>query len=311
VIKDILVIVNPASQGGRTAKRWLQVQERLRDAGLDFEAALTTRPHEAIEIARRAVRASVPVVVAAGGDGTVNEVANGFFDTGKVLATKSVLGVLPLGTGGDFRRTFDIPEDPTGAVEVLRQGKPCRIDVGRATFTTAGGHMGERYFVNVADAGIGGEVVDRVNRSSKRLGGTATFLLASMNALARYRNKWMRVMVDGNQHELVAQQVVIANGTCYGAGMKIAPHARADDGLFDVLLIGDLGVVDNLRGLAKIRQGRHLEDPVDKYTYLRARRVEVQSPERVLIDLDGEQPGMLPASFEIIPAALTLLTPAA
>jgi YegS/Rv2252/BmrU family lipid kinase len=306
---DILIIVNPVSAGGSTGRRWPAVQRKLRARGFEFEVALTTKPLEATEIARREVRGSRPLVVAAGGDGTINEVVNGFFDEDRPQRSDTRLGVLPLGTGGDFRRTFGIPDDPVRAARFLLVGTPRRIDAGCARFRTRAGEDQMRHFINIADAGVGGEVVERVNRSRKRLGGRATFLAASLVSIARWQNKEMRLTVDGEMRELTAQQVVVANGQYYGSGMRVAPGAMPDDGLFDVVVVGDVNLVENLRGLAKIRSGKHLEGSNPKWEVLRGRKVSVASPEPVRIDLDGEQPGVLPATFELVPAAITLMCP--
>ncbi|MGH7902591.1 MAG: diacylglycerol/lipid kinase family protein [Candidatus Dormibacteraceae bacterium] len=307
----VLVIVNPAADGGRTGRRWPGFAVGLRAAGVDFEAAFTTRPGEAAEISRRAVSSARGIVLAAGGDGTLNEVVNGFFEGGEAITTESVLGMIPLGSGGDFRRSFGLPSSPGGVARLLREGAPRRIDAGRATFRGHGGATAERYFINIADAGIGGEVVARVNRSSKRLGGAAAFLMASMASVLTWRNQPMRVTAGGRSMDLVAQQVVIANGRYFGGGMQVAPRAAPDDGLLDVLLVGDLGLWENARGLRRLRSGTHLDDPDPKLEFFRTARVEVDSTGRVPLDLDGEQPGTLPAVFEVVPGAISLLAPPA
>ncbi|HLH67734.1 MAG TPA: diacylglycerol kinase family protein [Candidatus Dormibacteraeota bacterium] len=317
-MRDVLVVVNPAAAAGRTGRAWSRLSARLRAAGLEFDVAMTSWPGEATELARRAVRAGRPVVVAVGGDGTVNEVANGFFDGEEPIPTTTRLGVLPAGTGGDFRRTLGLP-GPEAAVAALCRGRSRRLDVGRLRCTAPGGSSMLRHFVNVADAGIGGEVVARVNRGrgggeAKRLlwrplGGELTFLLASLLTLVVWRNRPMRVVVDGEARELVAQQVVVANGQYFGGGMRVAPLARPDDGLLDVVIAGDLRWRDNLRALTRVRRGTHLDLPGGKISFTRARRVEVSSPEPVRVDADGEQPGSLPAVFEVVPGALEVICP--
>src|SRR5579872_2151031 len=301
---EILVIVNPASAGGRTGQRWLELAGKLQSAGLDFDTEFTTSPLHATELARKGVREGRRIVAAAGGDGTLNEVANGFFERGEPIATETSLALMPLGTGGDFRRTFDLPLQPVGLAGMLAGGATRTIDAGLATYRNHQQHEEVRAFVNIADAGVGGEVVDRVNRSSKRLGGDLTFMLASVTSLLAWRNKPMTVAVDGESRELTAQQVVAANCRFYGSGMHVAPMADPGDGLLDFLLIGDLSTMENVRGLSKIKAGRHLDEPNPKWEVLRGRRAEVSSPERVRLDLDGEQPGWLPATFEVVPGAL-------
>ncbi len=304
-----MIIANPASGGGRTGRSWSAVAAALRSAGLDFDVAMTSGPMQATDFARSAVLEGRGMVVAAGGDGTINEVVNGFFEDGEPIETRAKLGVLPMGTGGDFRRTFDIPLDAAGAGAVLSAGASRRIDAGRVTFATGEGSRGVRHFVNIADAGIGGDVVNRVNRGPKLVNGEVTFMLASIVTLLRWRNKPMSVSVDGEEHHLIAQQVVVANGRYFGGGMKVAPHALPDDGLFDVVIAGDLSTIENVRGLSKIREGTHLDEGNPKITYARGRRVEVSSPEKVRLDVDGEQPGVLPATFEVMPGVIDLVCP--
>ncbi len=308
-MKDALVIANPASGGGRTGKRWAQTVAVLRAAGLDFDYALTSRALEATEFARQAVKEGRSLVVAAGGDGTINEVANGFFEAGEPIPSAARFGVLPMGTGGDFRRTFGLPLDLAAAGRILAAGRYRRIDAGRVIYRANAGGEGVRHFVNIADAGVGGDVVDRVNRGRKLLGGELTFKLATLRTFVGWRNKRMRVEVDGQFRDLVAQQVVAANCRFYGGGMKIAPMAEPDDGLLDVVLVGDLGFGEFLRGLSDIREGRHFAKPNPKLEHLRARRLAVTSPEMVRVELDGEQPGMLPATFEVMPGVLDLVCP--
>ena len=309
-MKNVLVIVNPASGGGRTGRSWPAVAARLRAAGLDFDTAMTSCRGEAIELSRQAVAEGRPLIVAAGGDGTINEVANGFFARGGEPAAGPRLGVLPTGTGGDLRRTLGFPQDVGEAAAVLLAGRTRRIDAGRVTCTRPDGETTVRYFVNIADAGIGGDVVHQVNSGRRVINGEVTFMLASVRALLRWRNKPMRIAIDDQEpRELVAQQVVVANCQYFGGGMRVAPTAAPDDGLLDVLVAGDLGAIENLRGLGKIRKGTHLEDGNPKISHTLARWVAVSSPELVRVDVDGEQPGILPATFEVVPHALEVVCP--
>jgi len=308
-VKDTLIIVNPASGAGRTGRGWPAVAGRLREAGLDFDFAMTSCPGEAIELSRVAVGEGRSLIVAAGGDGTINEVVNGFFEAGERVPNGSRLGVLPTGTGGDFRRTMGFPQDPAEAAAIFRTGRTRRIDAGRVTCTATGGGHVVRHFVNIADAGIGGDVVARVNNGPRLINGELTFTLAALITLLRWRNKPMTVEVDGVKRELVAQQVVVANCQYFGGGMRVAPRAVPDDGLLDVVIAGDMGLWENLRGLSEIRKGAHLDAGHPKISHTLAKRVEVSSPEFVRVDTDGEQPGLLPAVFEVMPAALEVVCP--
>lgn len=304
----VLFIVNPASGGGRSGREWAAIEGWLPSTGIPFEIVMTTRPLEATEIAERAVRESRPVVVAVGGDGTVNEVVNGFFHNGAPIPTTSRMAMVPLGTGGDFRRTLNIPLDHRAAMEVLKTGIPRRLDAGCVTYRAHDGSTAVRHFINIADAGLGGEVVHSVNSGRKRLG-SATFTLTSFMALMRWKNKRMNVVVDGASHDIKAQQVVVANCQYFGGGMRMAPTASPTDGVFDVILVGNAGKLETIRGLGTIRNGAHLDVHNPNIQLMYGKRISVSSPEQVRIDLDGEDPGTLPALFEIQPSAIEFITP--
>jgi diacylglycerol kinase (ATP) len=285
------------------------VETWLPGTGLPYEVMRTTRPIEATEIASRAVKESRPVVVAVGGDGTLNEVVNGFFRNGAPIPTTTKLAMVPLGTGGDFRRTLRIPIDPRAAVEVLKTGLVRRLDAGCVTYQTSDGATAVRHFINIADAGLGGEVVYRVNRGSKRLG-TLTYKVGSGLALLTFKNKPMTVVIDGSTHELPrAQQVVVANCQFFGGGMQMAPSASPTDGVFDVILIKDAGKIETARGINDFLSGKHLDNDNPKIELLYGKRITVTSPQKVRIDLDGEDVGFLPALFEIQPSAIEFITP--
>jgi len=269
---------------------------------------LTTRPGEATEIARRAVRESRPLVVAVGGDGTIFEVANGFFEGAEAIPTSSNLGLIQVGTGGDTRRNLGIPIDVGAAIRVLTEGRPRLIDAGRVTL---GSHV--YHFVNIAEAGIGADVSQRANRMPKLLGGS-TYLIATLASLAVWKHKSLQVSIDGGgRREIVGQAVVVANCQYYGGGMRIAPQAVPDDGVLDVIIEGPIGKFEAMLKARKLYSGTHFEDPglSRKLELLHCARVEVTSPEAVLVQLDGEVVGQLPAIFEVVPQALRFMVPKA
>lgn len=268
---------------------------------------MTTRPGEATEIARRAVREDRDLVVAAGGDGTINEVVNGFFDGAERIESATRLGILPMGTGGDFRRTLGMTRDPAEAARVLASGQPRLIDAGRVTCAGPGGETVIRHFVNIADAGIGGDVADMVNGGFKVINGELTFSIAAAVTLMRWRNRRLHAVIDGEERDLVAQQVVLANCRYYGGGMEIAPGAKLDDGMLDLVIVGDVGRLEAMRMMGKVRHGAHFPHP--KLEHRLVRRVEVTCPQPVGVDADGERPGSLPAVFEVLPGALALVAP--
>jgi YegS/Rv2252/BmrU family lipid kinase len=301
-----VAVVNPVSCAGRTGRAWPELRRALAAAGVEIEERLTTAPREATELTRAALRDGAERVVAVGGDGTLNEVVNGFFDLeGAPIAPSAVLGLIPSGTGGDFRRTAGIPAG-AAAVAVLAAGASGPVDVGRITLDGAG----PRHFVNIADCGIGGEVVARVNRSSKRAGGSATFLWHSLASLLSFRPRAARVEIDGTAEEGRYQNVVVANGRYFGGGMRVAPEADLGDGLFDVVLFGDLPRMRSITQIRRIYAGSHIGRPGIRL--VRARRVRVTPLEDppLAFEMEGEEVGPAPATLDILPGAVRLCAPA-
>jgi diacylglycerol kinase (ATP) len=285
------------------------VESWLPGTGLRYETVLTTRPLEAIEIAAHAVRESRPVVVAVGGDGTLNEVLNGFFHNGAPIPTASKLAMVPLGTGGDFRRTLRIPLDTKAAIQVLSEGLVRRLDAGCVTFQDHDGNTAVRHFINIADAGLGGDVVQQMGNGTKRFG-NAAYTLGGLRALIGFKNKPMTVEIDHARHELPkAQQVVVANCQFFGGGMQMAPSASPTDGVFDVILVKNAGKIETMRGMNDFRQGKHLDQSNPKIELIYGKRISVTSPVKVRLDVDGEAVGFLPALFEIQPGAIEFITP--
>jgi YegS/Rv2252/BmrU family lipid kinase len=247
-----------------------------------------------------------------GGDGTINEVVNGFFAEGGdhaplSLSPEAAFGVLPAGTGGDFIRTTGTSRQLAAAARALASARPRAIDVGRLSFVADDGRPAVRHFINIASFGISGLVDRYVNRSSKVLGGRASFFLSTARASLAYRNPRCRITVDdGAPVEQGIYNVAVANGRYFGGGMKVAPDAVLDDGRFDVVTIGDAGFVTMLTQGTRIYSGTHLS--LDFVHVARGKKVlaEPLGLAEVLLDVDGEAPGRLPATFEILPGGIQL-----
>ena len=235
----------------------------------------------------------------------MNEVVNGFFVNGQLSHAKSELAFFSHGTGGDLIRTLQIPRGIEGFLEVLRRGQKRLIDVGEVLFQDEHCQQVPRYFLNVADVGLGGETVARVNRQSKLLGGKLSFLIGSVLSILSYRNKVMCCKIDGKLiFEGRLNSIMVANGRYLGGGMMIAPDAELDDGLFDVVFLGDFSSLKLLRYLPRIYNGTHLEIP--GVTVQRGRLVVITTVEKALLDIDGEQPGQAPLTFKLHSKALCL-----
>jgi YegS/Rv2252/BmrU family lipid kinase len=275
----------------------------------DFDVERTRGPRDAERIAREAVGAGVERIIVAGGDGTLSEVATGLLASD--LADRVAIGLLPLGTGGDFVRTVGVSRDPERAVAALASHAPRAIDAGRVTYLDRGGKSATSYFVNVASFGMGGLVDEMVNRTTKALGGTASFLLGTLRALVRFRGEPVGIRLDGEPiFEGLLAIAAAANGRYFGGGMHVAPRARLDDGLLDVIVVPNLPRLRLLSQLPLLYRGTHVE--AGAATAFRGRVLEATAePGSVLIDVDGEPLGSLPLRIEILPGALSLLVPAA
>jgi YegS/Rv2252/BmrU family lipid kinase len=306
------VIVNPKSQGGKLGKRWAELADTIGRA-FPFEEARTEGPGDATRLAREALRGGSERVVAIGGDGTINEVVNGFFDEdGRAINPEASFALIPFGTGGDFRRTMNIPTETAEAAAVIAKNHKKKIDVGRLELTTPSGGTQVRMFANIASFGVSG-VVDRlVNESGKKLG-RLSFALATARATWSYKNQRVQLTFDGKDHvETTINTVAVANGRYFGGAMMVAPNAEVDDGQFDVVAMGDLTFGDLLTSGRRLYKGTHLS--MDKVSVRRARVVEAQPVEPgaiVELDVDGESPGKLPARFELVPSAMWMVVPGA
>jgi diacylglycerol kinase (ATP) len=256
---------------------------------------LSERPGHLVELAREAA-ATHDLLVVVGGDGTLNEVVNG------VAGSNAELAILPAGTGQDFGRTYGIPTRFDDAVRVALAGEPTTIDLGRATF--AGG---ERYFANVGSVGMSGAVARRANSMSKALGGRATFYYALVREFIRWQNTEVTVTFDSGERQGPMHDVIVANGQWHGGGMRLAPEAKFDDGLFDVVVIGNVSKLDFVTTSPKLYKGGHVHHP--RVEVLRTPWLEIDAAESLPIELEGEPVGTTPARFEIVPQALRVRVP--
>jgi YegS/Rv2252/BmrU family lipid kinase len=298
-------LVNPAAANGSTGRAWPEIAHRAAAAGLEGETLFSEGPGGITKVAERAAGMGAKKVVVVGGDGSVNEAVNGLLQVG--AGTEGEVAVIPRGTGTDFVRTFRIPAKLDEAIAVARDGAVRSIDAGRVFYRAWDGSVGSGFFANIASAGMSGAVAMRANSTSKALGGKASFLWATLAVFARWRNAAVSVDVDEEHREGSMLDVIVANCEWLGGGMHMTPNAKPDDGLFDVLLIGDVTKRDLVQTLPKIYRGTHLPHPTAEE--LRGSTVRVDAQAALPIELDGEQPGTTPATFEVVPSALRLRVP--
>lgn len=310
-----LVIVNPNSANGRTGKNWPEIRSSLRYAIGEFEDKSTSGQGHATELARDGLRAGAERIISVGGDGTNNEVVNGFFDGDQPINPEACLGFVPRGTGGDLRKTLGIGRERSRWQAVLAAGHTRKADLGSCEYVDHAGQPARRLFINITSFGIGGLVDAKVNQSTKIFGGRVSFMIGMLRALAIYRNRSIRLTVKNSDGSIVMDEsmrinnVAVANGQYFGGGMWIAPRAEIDDGLFDVVIMGDLSKAGMLLKSSNLYRGTHLG--TSKIRSCRGSLVEATSNSEVLIDMDGEQPGRLPIKLIVLPGAIRLIAPMA
>lgn len=303
--KKTKLIVNPVAGNNNAYKNWPDVNRLIQNSLGELSAEFTTGPLDATRIARQALLAGYENIVAMGGDGTLNEIVNGFFNGGKLINPEANLGVIPMGTGADWMKTVDITDDIEQAVARIEQNSPHKCDLGLITLDSEGEPF-SRYFLNIGDAGFGGALVGIVNQSTKALGAFFAYLIGLLKTLAVYQNKPVQIKIDDSfEKEMRINSVTVANGQYFGGGMWIAPKAKIDDGLFEIIIVGDINRREALANIHRLYNGTLANHP--KVTYLQGKRVSLNSEMDVLIEADGEQVGKLPATFEIIPAALNFI----
>jgi YegS/Rv2252/BmrU family lipid kinase len=317
-IMKTLLIVNPTAGAGRCGREWPKVERALATAGVQYDLVVTQKRGDATGIAAAALRNGATTIVAVGGDGTANEVANGFIYPDGIedapINPAARFGYIPLGTGRDFARALALPADPVAtATAVLGPSARTRsIDLGRALFLGVGDRLTRRYFLTGADLGLGAEMVARIETSARWLkhgGGFAAYLLGAIGAINAHRPARIEIRFDDKPPSSALVNIVyVANGQFTGGGMRMAPEASLDDGQFDVLIArGASRSTLLLQLLPAIYRGTHLGHPAVERQ--KARRVRIEPSGRVRLQMDGEPLGRGPAEFTVVPGILRVLVP--
>jgi YegS/Rv2252/BmrU family lipid kinase len=305
-LSKIAFIVNPHAGNGSTGSVWPFIEALAKDRLSPFEAYVTKRSGDAVIFAKNAAAKKVKLLVCVGGDGTLNEVVNGIMMNNASIRSELKLGFIPNGTGCDFIRTVSIPRDIEKAMDLIASGHTRRIDLGVLFLKNHKGRGQCRFFHNIASFGLGGEVSQRVNRTTKALGPLVSFMWATLISIFLYGKKKIRISVDNDfKNEIAVWNVAAANGQYHGGGMWVAPDASVCDGLLHLTIIGDLTIPEVFLNLSKLYSGRIYD--IDKVITLTGKRVTAVSNERVLLEVDGEQPGMLPVVVKMVPGALNII----
>ncbi|MHA1311379.1 MAG: diacylglycerol/lipid kinase family protein [Candidatus Helarchaeota archaeon] len=303
-------IINPKSGNGRTKKRWEKIIRPLIESkNIEYNFKFTEYPNHATEIVRDLIKKGNKFIVAVGGDGTFNEVINGFFENDKLVDPNCVFGLISSGTGSDTIKTLGHSKDFEESIEILQKGSIKKIDIGIAKFRSFEGDIKSRYFLNIADIGLGGDVVDRVNRTTKIFGGKISFYIGSIRGILHHKMvKTTLIFEDtGEKYECNLNLAIFANGKYFGGGMKVAPDAINDDGLLDIITAQDMGRWKLLKNISKMYSGKHLELPEVK-AHPRCKKIKAESEKPIFLDLDGEQVGTTDIEINIYHKILPLKT---
>jgi diacylglycerol kinase (ATP) len=328
----MMFIINPKAGGGRPLKIWDDLRAALRSSRIGYDYVFTDAPRQASRLAEQASKDGYGTIVPVGGDGTIFEVVNGLMLVPR--KKRPAMGIIPCGKGGDFCRTPGIPGDLKSAVALLSSGEKRAIDIGQMTYCE-GGNERTGYFANITGLGFDAEVNQYANNTpgfiAKIIGGTPVYLYSLLINFITYREKDIRLEIDGISVRAAAMSIVCANCQYFGGKMRIAPHAKPDDGLFDIVIVGagyGNPIIDSspdattpvrsfgrrfvaktkmLQNIPRIFNGSHIKDP--SIVLMRGKSIKVSSPERLLIQSDGEVIGHAPFYAEIIPSALELIAP--
>jgi YegS/Rv2252/BmrU family lipid kinase len=270
-----------------------------------FETSVyeTASRNDAVVIAAKVATQNVDLIVAAGGDGTVFQVANGLLQEQNL--NLPVMGVIPLGSGNDFSRGLNIPTESKGIIDMIEKMDVITMDVGCVHFTTDDNQNGRRYFLNVVDVGMGPEVVRKVLSSGRPFGSSVAYYISIISTFLFFKPQNLKAVAPSWTWEGKMRTFAVANGKFYGHGLCIAPSAKVDDGVFEVFACGDASALDFIMQSTPLRNGKRLNHP--KVSYYYTEHVELTSDELCMIEADGELLGKLPAHIEMAPVRIKFL----
>ncbi len=325
---DTILVVNPNSSSGLTGKGWNELYSEIKEAlGVSVKVALTKKPGDGTIIARKSLKQGFKKIVAIGGDGTLNEVANGFFEDPvgihsnktdtisessvlKPINPDAIMGVIPAGTRNVLAKSLGLPEGITNCCKTFHLGKPKKLDVIHATVTSSEDRssMTSRICLNAAEMGIAGEIIERSKKVREVVNSRIVSTITSIAAtLPTYQSNECEISIDNDDKKFTVKMTmaVVANGQFLGGGFKAAPNANMSDGLLDLVILKDSGSLKMIDELLNMKDGDYKEE--DNIIYRQVKKIVLTSKERdVTVTVDGEPIGVLPATFEVIPHGLSL-----
>ena len=301
------VILNPRAASGKALRLWSSLRPIVESTLGPVDVRVTEAPNQAAALTRDALLGGVDLIVVVGGDGTFNEVVNGYLSEGFPINPDASLAFCPAGTGSDFRRSAGIPKSPHDAVRAIAKAPVRKFDACGVRVTTTNGDMSTRYFANVTSFGVGGEVCVAAKRNFlTAVNGRAAFLWATTKTLLRYRAKDVRLTFNGGQPDqsVRVMQVALGNGAYHGGGMNVCPLASLESGCMDVTVIRETGFLDFLRSIPLLYSGNILSHA--SCGHYRVKSITATSSDHVLVEVDGEAVGRLPCSAWVLPGVLSI-----
>lgn len=304
------VVVNPVAGSGRMKALWPEIHGALGDHFSDLHVVNTDAPGDAAGIARDFALDGMHLVIAVGGDGTVSETVDGLLQARESGGPAAELGIMPVGTGSDLARGLGIGGSVSALARRIAEARARPVDAGRVAFIDDHGALHTRHFINIASLGVSGPTDRAVNaaKSSQRMSGKMIFLWHTVRELIRYRFQQVRITVDeGEPVEATIALVACANGRYFGGGMMIAPDAATSDGLLEVIVVRGVSKLKLIADLRLVYSGAHKR--LGSCIFMRGRKITVEPlgdglANGALLDIDGESPGRIPATFEILPSAI-------
>ncbi len=301
-----IAIINMAAGGGKTRKDWPIIEQILQREELQYEPFFTDRRLHASIIARNKIKEGYSKIIVVGGDGTMNEVINGLFAQNQIQTTEVMLGMISVGTGNDWAKTFNIPSNYEGAIRTIKQQRTFIQDAGLVHYRKNGKEW-KRYFINIAGMGFGARVVERTNRmKEKGKSGPFLYFYNIFFSLLGYKAKNAVIEIDGTSYNRKIFSLNIGIGKYNGGGMIQVPHAIADDGLYSITLIKKIGKLNIIANIKKLYNGKITQHSKVE-TYM-ASSVQINGSSLLKVETDGESLGHGPVSFEIIPRSVTVIS---
>ncbi len=305
MMNKIHVIVNPVSASGKTFQRWKTIKEAIKAYFHECKYVFTERPLQATAIVRELLQSGYEMIIGIGGDGTLNEICNGYFrQDNSPVNQEAIIAFIPSGTGSDFSRAQKVPRDFIKSIKRIKELPYRRFDLGKIIFQKTGN---VRYFINVADCGLGAEVIKTLNSSSyagKIKKKRSSYLAALFKKLFSYKSKKLTVKTENEHFEEKILIAAIANSTTFGGGMIIAPDADFEDGLLNLTLIQEMSALEIIKNIPLLYNGKILKHR--KIKSIPFKNAFFDSDEELALEIDGELSETTPFKVEVVPRAIPI-----